>query len=46
MTAKPAKMLHFEISVDGEMVEEFRADGLIISHTVVQQHIPCLQEAQ
>ncbi|MDD2643159.1 MAG: bifunctional NADP phosphatase/NAD kinase [Methanobacteriaceae archaeon] len=31
MTAKPAKMLHFEISVDGEMVEEFRADGLIIS---------------
>ncbi len=31
MTSKPAKMLHFEISVDGEIVEEFRADGLIIS---------------
>lgn len=31
MTAKPAKMLHFEISVDGEVIEEFRADGLIIS---------------
>jgi NAD+ kinase len=31
MTAKPAKMLHFEITVDGEIVEEFRADGLIIS---------------
>jgi len=31
MTAKPAKMLYFEITVDGEIVEEFRADGLIIS---------------
>lgn len=31
MTDKPAKMLQFEISVDGEIVEEFRADGLIIS---------------
>ena len=31
MTAKPAKMLHYEISVDGEVVEELRADGLIIS---------------
>lgn len=31
MTNKPAKMLHFEISVDGEIVEELRADGLIIS---------------
>ena len=31
MTSKPAKMLHFEISVDGEIIEEFRADGLIIS---------------
>lgn len=31
MTNKPAKMLQFEISVDGEVVEEFRGDGLIIS---------------
>lgn len=31
MTDKPAKMLHFEVKVDGEIVEEFRADGLIIS---------------
>ncbi len=31
MTARPAKMLHYEISVDGEVVEELRADGLIIS---------------
>lgn len=31
MTDKPAKMLHFEITVDGEIVEELRADGLIIS---------------
>lgn len=31
MTDKPAKMLQFEISVDGEVVEEFRGDGLIIS---------------
>jgi len=31
MTEKPAKMLNFEISVDGEVVEEFRADGLILS---------------
>lgn len=31
MTDAPAKMLHFEITVDGEIVEEFRADGLIIS---------------
>ncbi|MDR2966579.1 MAG: bifunctional NADP phosphatase/NAD kinase [Methanobacteriaceae archaeon] len=31
MTEKPAKMLHFEIQVDGEVVEEFRADGLILS---------------
>ena len=31
MTDTPAKMLHFEITVDGEIVEEFRADGLIIS---------------
>jgi len=30
-TARPAKMLHYEISVDGEVVEELRADGLIIS---------------
>lgn len=31
MTDKPSKMLHFEVEVDGEVVEEFRADGLIIS---------------
>lgn len=31
MTKKPAKMLHFEVQVDGEIIEEFRADGLIIS---------------
>ena len=31
MTDKPAKMLHFEIKVDGEIIEEVRADGLIIS---------------
>jgi len=31
MTQKPAKMLHFEISVDDEVVEELRADGLIIA---------------
>lgn len=31
MTARPAKMLHYEISVDGEVIEELRADGLIIS---------------
>ena len=31
MTNKPAKMLHYEISVDGGVIEEVRADGLIIS---------------
>jgi NAD+ kinase len=31
MTKKPAKMLHIEISVDDEVVEELRADGLIIA---------------
>ncbi|MDO5848271.1 MAG: bifunctional NADP phosphatase/NAD kinase [Methanobrevibacter sp.] len=31
MTDKPSKMLHFEVEVDGEVVEEFRADGLIVS---------------
>lgn len=31
MTNKPAKMLHFEIQVDGETIEEVRADGIIIS---------------
>jgi Predicted sugar kinase len=31
MTQKPAKMLHIEISVDEEVVEELRADGLIIA---------------
>ncbi|MBR2558684.1 MAG: bifunctional NADP phosphatase/NAD kinase [Methanobrevibacter sp.] len=31
MTEKPAKMLHFEIKVDGETIDEVRADGLIIS---------------
>lgn len=31
MTRKPAKMLHIQISVDEEIVEELRADGLIIA---------------
>ncbi|MGC9516832.1 MAG: NAD(+) kinase [Methanomicrobiales archaeon] len=31
LTRKPAKMLHIEISVDDESVEELRADGLIIA---------------
>jgi len=31
MTRKPAKMLHIEVSVDDEIVEELRADGLIIA---------------
>ncbi|MCF0227002.1 MAG: bifunctional NADP phosphatase/NAD kinase [Methanobrevibacter sp.] len=31
MTDSPSKMLHFEVEVDGEVVEEFRADGLIVS---------------
>jgi NAD+ kinase len=31
MTRKPAKMLHIQIEVDEEIVEELRADGLIIS---------------
>jgi len=31
MTRKPAKMLHIEISVDEEIVEELRADGLIVA---------------
>jgi NAD+ kinase len=31
MTRKPAKMLHIEIKVDEEVMEELRADGLIIA---------------
>lgn len=31
MTRKPAKMLHIQIRVDDEIVEELRADGLIIA---------------
>ncbi len=31
MTRNPAKMLHIQISVDDEIVEELRADGLIIA---------------
>lgn len=31
MTRKPAKMLHIEIRVDNEVVEELRADGLIVA---------------
>lgn len=31
MTKKPAKMLHIEITVDDEVVEELRADGLIVA---------------
>ena len=30
-TNRPSKMLHFEVQVDGEIIEEFTADGLIIS---------------
>jgi len=45
MTQKPAKMLHIEISVDDEVVEELRADGLIIATPSGLQHIQCLQVA-
>ena len=31
MTKKPAKMLHIEIKVDDEIVEELRTDGLIVA---------------
>ena len=31
MTDKPAKMLYFEIKVDGEIIDRVRADGLIVS---------------
>ena len=31
MTDQPAKMLYFEIKVDGEIIDQVRADGLIIS---------------
>ncbi|MDR2624535.1 MAG: bifunctional NADP phosphatase/NAD kinase [Methanobrevibacter sp.] len=31
MTEKPAKMLQFEVKVDGEIIEQFRADGLILA---------------
>lgn len=31
MTRKPAKMLHIEIKVDDEVMEELRADGLIVA---------------
>ena len=31
MTRRPAKMLHIEIRVDDEVVEELRADGLIVA---------------
>jgi len=31
MTKKPAKMLHIEVKVDNEIVEELRADGIIIA---------------
>ncbi|MEN4006733.1 MAG: NAD(+) kinase [Methanobacteriaceae archaeon] len=31
LTRKPAKMLHIEVKVDDEVVEELRADGLIIA---------------
>ncbi|MDR2831194.1 MAG: bifunctional NADP phosphatase/NAD kinase [Methanobrevibacter sp.] len=31
MTEKPAKMLHFEVKVDGDIIERFRADGLILA---------------
>ena len=32
MTNQPAKILQFEIQVDGEIIEEVRADGLIVSN--------------
>lgn len=31
ITKSPAKMIHFEVYVNGEVVEQVRADGLIIS---------------
>lgn len=31
ITSKPAKMLHFEVLVDDEVVENLRADGMIVS---------------
>jgi len=31
LTKKPAKMLHIEVKVDDEVVEELRADGLIVA---------------
>lgn len=31
MTEKPAKMLQFEVKVDGNIIERFRADGLILA---------------
>jgi NAD+ kinase len=31
LTRKPAKMLHIEVKVDDEVVEELRADGLIVA---------------
>ena len=31
MTDQPAKMLFFEIKVDGEIIDQVRADGLIVS---------------
>jgi len=31
MTASPAKMIEFEVIVDGSLMEDFRADGVIIA---------------
>ncbi|KZX14557.1 bifunctional NADP phosphatase/NAD kinase [Methanobrevibacter curvatus] len=31
MTERPAKMLHFQVSIDGKIIEDFRADGMILS---------------
>ncbi|MDR2873627.1 MAG: bifunctional NADP phosphatase/NAD kinase [Methanobrevibacter sp.] len=31
LTENPGKMLHFEVKVDGNVIEQFRADGLILS---------------
>jgi len=31
LTASPAKMIEFEIMVDGSLMEDFRADGVIIA---------------
>jgi NAD+ kinase len=41
ITASPAKMIEFEIIVDGSLMEDFRADGVIIATSTVPQPMPC-----